>query len=136
MQRDRLTTRDPGTRGGVWRGAVACVVAYALVITALLSSVLQANLAAQAAAGLGSPHCITGGAGFDPAAPAGQPDDGSHCPLCTLAAGPAVLPAAPAVAWSVSPVEAAVPPRRDDEPAPTRGHPARLPRGPPAATAV
>jgi len=128
MRRDP-TTDDPFKRGAVWRGVVGCVVAYALVITALLSSVLQAEWGQAALAGA---HCMSAGADTGSSAPPGQPDDGSHCPLCTLAAGPAVLPVAPGIAWSTAPVAGAPLARRAFERIPGRGHPARLPRGPPA----
>jgi len=131
MRRD-LTTNDPFKRGAVWRSVVGCVVAYALVITALLSSVLQAEWGAQAA--LAGAHCMTGGADTGPTAPDGQPGDGSHCPLCTLAAGPAVLPVEPGIAGNVVAVADLLVSRGGFERIPGRGHPARLPRGPPAYT--
>jgi hypothetical protein len=116
----------------LWRGVVGCAVAYALVINALLSGVLGAEWIAQAAAGLVGEHCLTDAraAGTDPA-PAGQPDDSTHCALCTLAVGPAVLPIAPSTAFIVL--------RRDSTPSGVSdndlihwpGHPGKLPRGPP-----
>lgn len=131
MRRD-LTTNDPFKRGAVWRGVVGCVVAYALVITALLTSVLQAEWGEQALAGA---HCMTGtGAGSDGQPGDGsQPDDGSHCPLCTLAAGPAVLPVAPGIAWNVVAVAGPLVSHGGFDWIPGRGHPARLPRGPPTS---
>ena len=130
MWRD-VTTNDPFRRGAVWRGVVGCVVAYALVITALLSSVLQVEWGAQAA--LAGAHCMTVGADTGPPAPAGQAHDGSHCPLCTLAAGPAVLPVVPSIASNVVAVADSLVPRGEFERIPARGHPARLPRGPPVS---
>jgi len=131
MRRD-LTTNDPFKRGAVWRGVVGCVVAYALVITALLTSVLQAEWEGQAE--LAGAHCMTGGADTGPTAPdGGQPGDGSHCPLCTLAAGPAVLPVEPGIAGNVVAVADPLVSRGGFEWVPGRGHPARLPRGPPVS---
>lgn len=122
-------------RGALWRGAVGCVVAYALVIMALLSGVLQAEWFAQAAAGLVGEHCLTDAraAGVDPAAPAGRPDAAAHCVLCTLAAGPAVLPAAPAAAFIVLLRPNAPANGNDRDLTHWRGHPGKLPRGPPHA---
>jgi hypothetical protein len=117
----------------LWRCAVSLVVAYALVITALLSSVLQAEWAAQVAAGLVGEHCITDAraAGTDPAAPPGQPNDSFHCGLCNLAAGPAVLPLEPAVEF-IALLPASAPAIGSDQNLPLwRGHPGKLPRGPP-----
>jgi hypothetical protein len=122
-------------RGALWRGAVGCVVAYALVITALLSGVLQAEWFAQAAAGLVGEHCLTDArtAGVDPAAPAGRPDDAAHCALCTLATGPAVLPTAPVAAFIVLLQPNAPANGNDRDLTHWRGHPGKLPRGPPHA---
>src|SRR6266404_5376149 len=86
--------RNPASNNPLWRGLVGCVVAYALIINALLSGVVGAEWAAQAAAGLLGERCPTDAraAAPDPA-PAGQADDSSHCASCTLAAPPVVLPA-------------------------------------------
>src|SRR5260370_23556075 len=88
--------RNPKRDKSSWRGLVGCIVAYALIINALLSGVVGAEWAAQAAAGLLGGHCLTDAraAAPDPA-PAGQPDDSSHCAFCTPAAPPRVLPAPP-----------------------------------------
>src|SRR5690349_8073265 len=43
----------------LWRGLVGCVIAYALIINALLSGVLGAEWVARAAAGLVGEHCLT-----------------------------------------------------------------------------
>ena len=85
--------RNLGSKKPLWRGLVGCVVAYTLIINALLSGVLGAEWVAQAAAGLVGEHCLTDAraAAPDPA-PAGQPDDSTHCAFCTLAVGPAALP--------------------------------------------
>jgi hypothetical protein len=117
------------------RGLIGCVVAYALVITALLSGVLQAEWFAQAAGGLVGEHCLTDArtAGVDPAAPAGRPDAATHCALCTLATGPAVLPAAYAAAFIVLPQASAPAGWNDRDLTHWRGHPGKLPRGPPHA---
>jgi Protein of unknown function (DUF2946) len=116
----------------LWRGLVGCIVAYALIINALLAGVVGAEWVAQAAAGLVGEHCLTDAraAGLDPA-PAGQPDDSSHCAFCTLAAGgPAVLPAAPAAVIVL--VRAGAPSgTRDHGLVGWAGHPGKLPRGPP-----
>lgn len=131
MRRD-VTTNDPFRRGAVWRGVVGCALAYVLVITALLSALLQAESMTQAAAGVAAPHCLSDGSGPAPADP-GQSDDGSHCPLCTLACGPAVLPTALGMAWSTAPVAGAPLAGREFPPIPRRSHSAPLPRGPPSA---
>jgi hypothetical protein len=123
---------DPKRSHPLWRGLVGCVVAYALIINALLSSVVGAEWAAQAAAGLLGEHCLTDAraAAPDPA-PAGQPDDSSHCAFCTLAAGPAVLPAEPPSARIIPP-RASVRPRVSDRDLILwPSHPGKLPRGPP-----
>jgi hypothetical protein len=135
MQRNPANNHDPLRRSARWRGVVGCTVAYALVITALLSAVLQAEWVAQVAAGLVGEHCVTDAraAGVDPAAPAGRPDDGSHCALCTPMTGPAVLPAAPAAAFTVAVRAAAPSGGRDRDLIHWRGHPGALPRGPPPA---
>jgi hypothetical protein len=138
MQRNSVSDIPP-RRSALWRGVVGCAVAYALVITAVLSGVLQAEWFAQAAAGLAGAHCITDGraaaAGTGPAAPAGQLDDGFHCPLCTLATGPAVLPEAPAVAFIVLP-QVGVPAGGGRDLIHRPGHPGKLPRGPPPTVAA
>jgi Protein of unknown function (DUF2946) len=115
-----------------WRGLVGCIVAYALIINALLSGVLGAEWAAQAAAGLVGERCLTDAhaAAPDPA-PAGQPDDSSHCAFCTLAIGPAVLPVQPPAVLVVRPRAQAPAGASDRDVAYRRSHPGKLPRGPP-----
>jgi hypothetical protein len=132
------TGNNPFKRSAVWRGVVGCVVAYALVITALLSGVIQSEWVAQAAAGLVGEHCATDArsAGTDPAAPAGQPHDSLHCALCTLAAGPAVLPVAPSASAIVLPRAGAPAGGRDRDLNRSFGHPGKLPRGPPPAASA
>src|SRR5215467_11276050 len=96
--------RNPTSGKSLWRGLVGCLVAYALIINALLSGVVGAEWVAQAAAGLLGEHCLTDAraAAPDPA-PAGQPDDSSHCASCTLAAAPVVLPVEPSWARIIRP---------------------------------
>jgi hypothetical protein len=120
-------------RRAMWRGVVSCVVAYALVITTLLSGVIQAEWVAQAAVGLVGEHCATDArvAGMDPAAPAGQPRDSFHCVICTLAGGLAVLPTAPSSAAVVPPQTGALSGGSDRDLIHLPGHPSKLPRGPP-----
>jgi hypothetical protein len=132
MQRSSVSN-NPFRRSAVWRSVVSCVVAYALVITALLSAVIQSEWVAQAAAGLVGEHCATDAraAGMDPAAPAGQPHESSHCALCTLAAGPAVLPAPPSATAPVVSGGGAPAGESDRELIHSPGHPSKLPRGPP-----
>lgn len=122
-------------RSALWRRAVGCVVAYALVITALLSGVLQAEWVAQAAAGLVGERCATDAhlAGIDPAAPAGKPHETSHCVLCTPVAGSAVLPVAPSAAAVAAPCASAPAGGSDRDLFRSTGHPGKLPRGPPMA---
>jgi Protein of unknown function (DUF2946) len=122
---------DPKCNNSVWRGLVGCVVAYALTINAMLSGVLGAEWAAQAAAGLLGEHCLTDArvAGPDPA-PAGQPDDSSHCAFCTLAAG-FVLPGEPPSARIIPPGVSAPSVASDRDLILWPGHPGQLPRGPP-----
>ena len=118
----------------IWRSIVGCIIAYALVINALLSGVLGAERVAQAAAGLIGEHCLTDAraAGTDPA-PTGQTDDLLHCAFCTLAVGPAVLPVTPVagliVAFSADTFSTA----SDRDLPHGHGHPGKLPRGPPQA---
>ena len=124
--------RNPKRNQSLWRGLVGCVVAYALIINAILSGVLGAEWVAQAAAGLAGEHCLTDArtAAPDPA-PAGQPDDSSHCAFCTLGAGPAVLPAEPPsvriVAYTISAPGSA----SDRDVILQPACPGKLPRGPP-----
>jgi Protein of unknown function (DUF2946) len=116
----------------LWRGLVGCVIAYALIINALLAGIVGAEWVAQAAAGLVGEHCLTDAraAGPDPA-PAGQPDDSSHCAFCTLAVGgPAVLPSSPSAAV-IAPRASALPGASDHDLVHGPGHPGKLPRGPP-----
>ena len=125
--------RTSASGNPLWRGLVGCAVAYALIINALLSGLLGAEWVAQAAAGLVGERCQTDAraAGFDPA-PAGQPDDSSHCAFCKLAdGGPAMLPVAPAataIIWLPARVPSGV---GDHDFVYWLGHPAKLPRGPP-----
>lgn len=124
--------RNPTSDKSLWRGLVGCVVAYALIINALLSGVVGAEWVAQAAAGLLGEHCLTDARAASPdSAPAGQPHDSSHCAPCTLAVAPAVLPAELASARIILP-RASVPSgagERDLVHWPAR--PGKLPRGPP-----
>src|SRR5262245_4720385 len=124
--------RNPANNNPLWRSLVGCVVAYALIINAMLSAVVGAEWAAQAAAGLLGEHCPTDAraAAPDPA-PIGQPDDSSHCALCTLAAGPVVLPAEPPSATIIAPRTSIRPGASDRDLIPWPGHPGKLPRGPP-----
>jgi hypothetical protein len=124
--------RNPKRNKSSWRGLVGCIVAYALIINAMLSGVVGAEWAAQAAAGLFGEHCRTDAraAAPDPA-PAGQPDDSSHCAFCTLAAAPVVLPAEPPSARIIAPCASVRPGASDRDLAPWPGHPGKLPRGPP-----
>jgi hypothetical protein len=133
-----VKTSSAKARSPLWRAVVGGVVAYALVITALLSGVIQAEWAALAAAGLLGEHCATDAraAGVDPASPAGEPRDFSHCALCTLATGPAVLPVAPAFAFILLQRDAASPGGSDRDLPHWSGHPGKLPRGPPPAVAA
>lgn len=128
--------RSPAREKPLWRGLVGCVVAYALIINALLSGVVGAEWVAQAAAGLIGEHCLTDAraAGPDPA-PAGQPDDSTHCAFCTLATCPAVLPVAPSTVAIVLPRAGAPSGASDHDLIHWPGHPGKLPRGPPQAAA-
>jgi Protein of unknown function (DUF2946) len=132
MQRSSLRN-NALWRGSLWRGVVGCVVAYALIINALLSGVIGAEWAALAAAGLVGEHCLTDAraAGPDPA-PAGQSDDSSHCAFCTLAGGgSAVLPVAPTPAV-IALLRAGAPSGASDRDlVHWPDHPGKLPRGPP-----
>src|SRR5258708_26528305 len=79
-----------------WRGLIGCIVAYALVLSALLSGILGAERTASAAAGLLTENCLTDSRGAPAPSdrmPAGHPEGLLHCVLCTPAASPAVLPA-------------------------------------------
>ena len=126
--------RNLGNKKPLWRGFVGCVVAYALVLNALLSGVLGAEWAAKAPAGLLDQHCLTE-TGAAPASsdqtPARHPDDSSHCAFCTVAIAPAVLPAdLPSV--SVVQYREGPPVGVSDRHRPyLPGYPSRLPRGPP-----
>jgi hypothetical protein len=124
--------RNPKRNKPLWRGLVGCVVAYALVINALLSGVMGAEWVAQAAAGLLGEHCLTDAraAAPDPV-PAGQPDDSSHCAFCILAAAPAVPPAEPPSARIILPRASAPVAASDHDLILWPPHPGKLPRGPP-----
>jgi hypothetical protein len=128
---------NPFRRRAMWRGVVGCVVAYALAIAALLSGELRAEWVAQAAAGLVGERCATDAraAGMDPAARVGQPHDSFHCALCTLAAGPAVMPVTPSSLAVVPPRIGAPSGGSDRDLNHATGHPGKLPRGPPAVAA-
>jgi hypothetical protein len=116
----------------LWRGLVGCVIAYALIINALLSGVLGAEWVARAATGLVGEHCLTDARAATPdPAPAGQPDDSTHCAFCTLAASPAVLPVEPSGAIIVLPRAGAPSGASDRDLILSPGHPGKLPRGPP-----
>jgi hypothetical protein len=132
MQRNSAGN-NPFRRSALWRGVVGCVVAYALVITALLSGILQAEWVAQAAAGLIGERCLTDAraAGVDPATPAGQSDGSSHCAPCTLVAGPALLPTALSTAAIMLAPNSAPAGGSDRDLVLRTGHPGKLPRGPP-----
>jgi DUF2946 family protein len=126
--------RNRGSKKPLWRGLVGCVVAYALVLNALLSGFLGAEWAAKAAAGLLDQHCLTE-TGIAPApsdqTPVEHPDDSSHCAFCTVAVAPAVLPADLASATIVQ-HHAGAPAGVSDRDRPyLPGYPSRLPRGPP-----
>src|SRR5262249_23498471 len=96
--------RNPPSNKTPWARLVGCLLAYAVIINAMLSGIVGAEWAAQAAAGLVGEHCLTDAraAAPDPA-PTGQPDDSSHCAFCTLAAAPVVLPAEPPSATIIRP---------------------------------
>jgi hypothetical protein len=97
----------------------------------LLSGVLGAEWVARAAAGLVGEHCLTDAraAAPDPA-PAGQPDDSSHCAFCTLATASAVL-AEPPATTIVRPRTSTLSGASDRDLVLSPGHPGKLPRGPP-----
>ena len=122
--------RNPASNNPLWRSLVGCLVAYALIINALLSGVVGAEWAAQAVAGLLGEHCPTD-ARTAPPAPAGQADDSSHCAFCTLAAPPVVLPAESASARIILPRASAPLWASDRDLILWPGHPGQLPRGPP-----
>ena len=124
--------RNPTSNGPFWRGLVGCVVAYALIINAVLSSVVGAEWVAQAAAGLVGEHCFTDARAAAPEpAPAGQPDDSSHCAFCILAAATAVLPTEPSWARIVPGRAITRSGAHDCDLTLRPGNPATLPRGPP-----
>jgi hypothetical protein len=118
----------------IWRSIVGCIIAYALVINALLSGVLGAERVAQAAAGLIGEPCLTDArtAGTDPAR-TGQPDDSFHCAFCTLALAPAVLPVTPVAGLIVTLRADAFSSASDRDLPHGHCHPGKLPRGPPQA---
>jgi len=124
--------RNPASNNPLWRSLVGCLVAYALIINALLSGVVGAEWAALAAAGVLGEHCPTAvrAAAPDPA-PAGQPDDSTHCAFCTLAAPPVVLPADQPSARIIPPRAGAPLGASDRDLILWPGHPGQLPRGPP-----
>jgi hypothetical protein len=118
----------------LWRGLVGCVVAYALVLNALLSGVLGAEWTAKAAAGMLDLHCLTESGVAPPAseqAPTGHHDESSHCTFCTVAVAPAVLPADLSLATIVQ-YRAGAPAGVSDRDRPYLPvYLSRLPRGPP-----
>src|SRR5215831_5518350 len=107
--------RNPGTNKRVWRGLVGCVIAYALVLNALLSGVVDAEWAANAAAGLLEQHCLTE-SGVTPESsdqtPADLPADPPSASIVQYPAGRPV---------GVS----------DRDPPSLPGYASKLPRGPP-----
>jgi hypothetical protein len=116
-----------------WRGLIGCIVAYALVINALLTGIVGAEWTASAAAGLFTENCLTDGRDVSAPSdrmPAGH-SEGLHCVLCTPAASPAVLPAELSSA-AILQAPAGAPPSMGDR---TRsylpGDLGKLPRGPP-----
>src|SRR6516164_8899576 len=123
--------RNPGTNKRVWRGLVGCVIAYALVLNALLSGVVDAEWAANAAAGLVDQHCLTDVAASPDQAPAGEPDDSSHCAFCTIVTAPAVIPGDPSSVTIVH-YRAGAPAGVSDQVGPYDAphYPSKLPRGP------
>src|SRR5258708_2002449 len=96
--------RNPASNNTLWRSLVGCLVAYALIINALLSGVVGAEWAAQAAAGLLGERCPTDAraAAPDPA-PAGPAAHSPHSGFFTPAAPPPVLPPHPPPAWILPP---------------------------------
>jgi len=123
--------RKPGSNKPIWRSVVGCVIAYALVLNTLLSGVLGAEWAAAAAAGVLEQHCLTDTAASPDQAPAGNPDDPSHCAFCTVIAASAAIPADPSLVTIVQ-YHAGAPASADDQDRPyLPGYPGKLPRGPP-----
>jgi hypothetical protein len=117
-----------------WRGLIGCIVAYALVINALLTGIVGAEWTASAAAGLLTENCLTDSRDAPAPSdrmPAGHSEGMLHCVLCTPAASPAVLPADLSSAAVLQPC-AGVPASMDER---TRcylpGDLGKLPRGPP-----
>jgi len=126
--------RNSGTNKRVWRGVVGCVIAYALVLNALLSGVVDAEWAANAAAGLLDQHCLME-SGVTPESsdqtPADHPDTSTHCAFCTVAVTPAVLPADPSSASIVQYPAGRPVGVSDRNPPSLPRYPSKLPRGPP-----
>jgi hypothetical protein len=123
---------NPKRNTHLWRGLAGFIVAYALIINALLSGILGAEWVAQTAAGLVGEHCLTDSraAAPDPA-PAGQPDDSTHCAFCTLPSAPAMLPAEHPSVGIVAYGASALAGASDRDLIPWPCHPGKLPRGPP-----
>jgi hypothetical protein len=75
----------------VWRSATACVVAYAFVLYAILSSLTPFPVEALGASASGAEICLHS----DPVAPAGHSNAGEHCKLCLVNGYPPVPPPTP-----------------------------------------
>src|ERR1700694_3960140 len=117
-----------------WRGLIGCIVAYALVLNALLSGILGAQWTASAVAGLVAENCLTDSRGAPAPSdrmPAGHSEGMLHCVLCTRAPAPAVLPA-DSFSAAILQLRAGVPASMGDR---NRsylpGDLGKLPRGPP-----
>jgi len=115
----------------LWRGFVGHLVAYTLIINGLLSGVVGAEWASQVAAGLLGEHCLTDARAPTNPAPAGQPDDSSHCAYCTLTTTAGVLPAQPPSVRITPPRASVTSVASDHDLMLWPGHPGKLPRGPP-----
>ena len=124
--------RNGSTIHPLLRGLTSGIVAYTLVINALLSGIVGAEWVAKVAAGLVAEHCLTDAkAAGSNRAPAEHSDDSSHCVFCTAAAAPAVLPADLTAALIIR-HRAAAPASMSDQGQPDApGYPSKLPRGPP-----
>jgi hypothetical protein len=119
-----------------WRGLIGCIVAYALVINALLTGIVGAEWTASAAAGLFTENCMTDSRDASAPSdrmPAGHSEGMMHCVLCTPAASAAVLPADLSSAAILEPREGAPAFMGDRARSYLRGYPSKLPRGPPPA---
>jgi hypothetical protein len=119
-----------------WRGLIGCIVAYALVINALLSGILGAEWTASAAAGLVTENCLTDSRGAPAPSdrmPVGHPEGMFHCVLCTAAASPTVIPADLSSAAILQPPAGVPACMGDRNRSYLPGNPSKLPRGPPLA---